>query len=155
MIFIFSICKSKGRAQSSKTKQINCVLTVLGGLRILNSWNEWVFEWLLLWQACCDRITHSVEQIGPWVPAGPRGLSIAPRLRLSQRWAAHSKAVPRKKNTLWHCKTAYMDASILLSVRTEIQTCAMLESIYNKVDRSRNNTSKKIVIMQDNKFTLI
>lgn len=68
-------------------------LIVLRGPRIQNSRNEWVFEWLLLWQACCDRITHSVEQIGPWVLAGPRGLSTAPRLRLSQRWAAHSMAI--------------------------------------------------------------
>lgn len=87
------VYESKRQARS-KTQTNKRALIVLGGPGIQkNSRNEWVFEWLLLWQACCDRITHSVEQIGPWVPAGPRGLSTAPRLRLSQRRAAHSMAV--------------------------------------------------------------
>lgn len=82
------------RQVHSKAKHINKSWWSSEAWRNQNSRNEWVFEWLLLWQACCDRITHSVEQIGPWVLAGPRGLSIAPRLGLSQRWAAHSMAVP-------------------------------------------------------------
>ena len=44
----------------------------------LDSRKEWVFEWLLLWQACCDGITHSAEQIGPWVPSWSQGFVYSP-----------------------------------------------------------------------------
>lgn len=106
------------------------------GPRIQSSRNEWVFEWLLLWQACCDRITHSVEQIGPWVLAGPRGLSIAPRLRLSERWAALSMAVPWQtlSDSVTLCPNA--NAGMLLThthtyMNTSLGVCILSELISN------------------------
>lgn len=79
-----------------------------------DSKNEWVFEWLLLWQACCDRITHSVEQIGPWVPDGPRGLSTAPRLRLFTEMG-FSQCVCTLTNTDCVCNGPNVNAAILLA----------------------------------------
>lgn len=79
-----------------------------------DSKNEWVFEWLLLWQACCDRITHSVEQIGPWVPDGPRGLSTAPRLRLFTEMG-FSQCVCTLTNTDCVCNGPNVNSAKLLA----------------------------------------